>query len=65
MIVRNPENGRAVVAAGGYETGPGSNSAIAGVAEEIHIALGTTHLDDLEIAFAADQDLPLGPIDCP
>ncbi|MEQ1504516.1 MAG: hypothetical protein ABMB14_19920 [Myxococcota bacterium] len=65
LIVRNPANGRAVVAAGGYETGPGSNTAIAGVSEEVHDALGTGHLDDLEIGFAADPTLPLGPIACP
>jgi hypothetical protein len=64
MIVRNPANGRAVVAAGGYETGPGDPSHVAGVAEEVHDWLGTAHLDDLEIGFAADQGLPLGPIDC-
>lgn len=65
LIVRNPANGLAVVAAGGYETGPGANTAIAGVAEEVHLALGTGHLDDLEIGFAVDQSLPLGPIACP
>jgi hypothetical protein len=64
MIVRNPANGRAVVASAGYETGPGSNTAIAGVAEEIHLYAGTGHRDVLEIGFAADQSLPLGPIDC-
>jgi hypothetical protein len=64
MIVRNPANGRAVVAAGGYETGPGDNTRIGGVAEEVHDALGTGHLDDLEIGFAADQSLPLGPVTC-
>jgi hypothetical protein len=64
MIVRNRSNGRAVVAAGGYETGPGDNTAIGGVAEEVHDWLGTGHLDDLEIGFAADQSLPLGPITC-
>ena len=64
MIVRNPANGLAVVASAGWETGPGANTAIAGVSEEIHHALGTTHLDDLEIGFAADQGLPLGPVTC-
>jgi hypothetical protein len=64
MIVINPENGRAVVAAGGYETGPGSNTAIAGVTEEIHAWLGTQHRSVLQVGFAADPSLPLGPIDC-
>jgi hypothetical protein len=64
MIVTNPDNGRAVVASAGWETGPGSNTAVAGVSEEIHHYLGTGHLDDLTIGFAADDSLPLGPIDC-
>ena len=64
MIVRNRANGRAVVAAAGYETGPGANTAVAGVSEEVHDWLGTGHLDDLEIGFAADPDLPFGPIAC-
>jgi hypothetical protein len=64
MIVRNPDNGRAVVASAGWETGPGSNEAVAGVSEEIHHYLGTTHLDDLEVGFAADQGQPLGPVTC-
>ena len=65
MIVRNPANGRAVVAAAGYETGPGANDAIGGVTEEIHDWLGTSHRDDLELGFAADPTLPFGPIECP
>ncbi|MCA9526794.1 MAG: hypothetical protein KC549_10930, partial [Myxococcales bacterium] len=65
MIVTNPANGRAVVAAAGYETGPGSNTAIGGVSEEIHDYLGTEHRDALQLGFAVDQDLPLGPVDCP
>lgn len=64
MIVYNPANGRAVVAAGGYETGPGAHTAIAGASEEIHHHLGTTHRDPLLVGFAADPALPLGPIDC-
>ncbi len=64
MLVHNPENGRTVVGAGGYETGPGSNTAVGGVTEEIHHHLGTTHRDRLIIGFALDPDLPLGPIDC-
>ena len=64
MIVRNPANGRAVVAAAGWETGPGAITSIAGVTEEIHDHLGTNHLSTLEIGFALDEQLPLGPIDC-
>ena len=65
MIVKNPGNGRAVVVSAGWETGPGSNTAIAGVTEEVHHWLGTQHRDTLQIGFAVDDTLPLGPIDCP
>src|SRR6185437_9030933 len=43
MIVQ--ANGKAVVVSAGWETGPGSNAAIAGVTEEVHHWLGTGHLD--------------------
>jgi len=65
MIIRNRDNGRAVVAAAGWETGPGSTSFVGGACEEIHDWLGTSHGDDLEFGFAADQTLPIGPIRCP
>ncbi|MEL6179986.1 MAG: hypothetical protein AAFS10_13590, partial [Myxococcota bacterium] len=65
MIVFNPHNNRAVVAAAGYETGPGSPTAIGGACEEIHHALGSEHRDTLLMGFAVDQDLPFGPIECP
>ncbi len=64
MIVMNPANGKAVVAAAGYEKGPGSNTAIGGVTEEIHHHLGTRHRSPMIVGFATDQGLPLGPIDC-
>jgi hypothetical protein len=64
MVVRNPANGRAVIAAAGYETGPGSPTAVAGVSEEIHRYLGTTHRDTLMIGLAANPRLALGPVGC-
>ena len=64
MILRNPENDRTVVAAAGYETGPGSNTAVGGASEEIHHHLGSNHRTRLLMGFAADDALPLGPIDC-
>lgn len=64
MIARNPANGRAVVLAAGYETGPGANTAIGGVTEEVHDWLETGHRDALLLGFAADDALPLGPIEC-
>lgn len=64
MLVMNPWTGHAVVAAGGYETGPGSNTSIGGVVEEVHDHLQTGHRDDLIIGFLVNQSLALGPIDC-
>ena len=62
MLVVEPWTGRAVVAAGGWETGPGSNTAIGGAVEEIHHHLGTDHRDDLVMGFLIDEAAPLGPI---
>jgi hypothetical protein len=64
MIVQLPAGGPAVVASAGYETGPGNPDHIGGTTEEVHFYLGTGHLSDLRIGFAADQNLPLGPIRC-
>ena len=64
MIIKNLANGKAVVAAAGLDTGPFANSIIAGVPEEIHDYLGTNHLSELELGFAEDQLLDLGPIQC-
>lgn len=64
MIVQRPGGGPTIVAAAGYETGPGNTERLGGVTEEIHFYLGTGHLDEMTIGFAADQTLPLGPIDC-
>jgi hypothetical protein len=63
VIVMNPLTGEAVVASGGYETGPGSNTSIGGVVEEAHQVLGSSHRTPLVIGFAADQSADLGP--CP
>ncbi len=65
MVVWNPATNAVVIAAGGYETGPGDASHVAGVTEEIHDALGTGHLDTLVVGFAADEDAALGPARCP
>lgn len=62
MLVVEPWSGRAVVAAGGWETGPGSNTAIGGACEEIHHHLGTAHRDDLVMGFLLDEAATLGPI---
>jgi hypothetical protein len=64
MIIRQPSGPLAVVAAAGYETGPGSATAIGGATEEIHDYLGTTHRDTLTMGFAVDESLPVGPVRC-
>ncbi len=64
MILWSPKTGRAVVGAAGYETGPRANSALGGASEEVHHALGTRHLDEVVMGFAADQSLPYGPVSC-
>ena len=64
MILREPGTNRAVVVAAGYETGPGNLAHIGGTPEESHFYLGTTHLDELTLGIATDQDLPFGPRVC-
>ncbi len=64
MLVLNPANGRAVVASGGYETGPRSSRSLGGASEEIHAVLGSQHRQPLLMGFLEDQSLPLGPIRC-
>ncbi len=64
VLVWDPESGRAVVASGGYETGPGANDAVGGASEEIHAHLGTSHRSPAVMGFLADPSLPLGPIRC-
>jgi len=63
MILSNDE-GRAVVVAAGYETGPGDLDYVGGTTEEVHAWLGSGHGTSLTLGLAADQGLPLGPIDC-
>jgi hypothetical protein len=64
MVILNPYTGDAVIAAGGYETGPGDGTPIGGAAEEVHDALASDHLDELLFGFAADAAAPLGPVRC-
>ncbi|NUP14065.1 MAG: hypothetical protein HOW73_49160 [Polyangiaceae bacterium] len=65
MILRRPDDPtRAVVVAAGYETGPGDLSRIGGTTEETHYYLGTDHDATLELGFATDQSLPIGPRRC-
>lgn len=64
MILRLPQSKRAVVVAGGYETGPGNLAHVGGTPEETHFYLGTSHLSTLQLGFAVDIALPLGPRTC-
>jgi hypothetical protein len=63
-IVFNGKTGKAVVAAAGYENGPGDLSRIGGACEEIHHHIETSHLSVFTFGVAADQNLPYGPITC-
>jgi len=63
MILSNAD-GRSIVVAAGYETGPGALSRIGGTTEEVHRYMNTQHLDTLTLGFAVDPSLPLGPIEC-
>ncbi|HOX44334.1 MAG TPA: hypothetical protein PK668_12095 [Myxococcota bacterium] len=63
-LVFDGRTGRAVVAAAGYENGPGDLANLGGAIEEVHDHLGTGHLSVLTYGVAADQALPYGPIDC-
>ncbi|HRK79411.1 MAG TPA: proton-conducting transporter membrane subunit [Thiobacillus sp.] len=65
MILRRTDDpSRAVVVAAGYETGPGDLSKVGGTTEESHFYLGTQHDATLELGFAVDGSLPLGPRRC-
>ena len=64
MVLVHPQTGAAVVAAAGYETGPGSNASLGGATEEVHEVLGTVHRSEVMMSFSVDQELALGPIDC-
>lgn len=66
FLVVNPQTGKAIVAAAGYETGPGDGSKIGGAVYEIHKKLGTSHDSTLTFGkLKSDaQSLEFGPIDC-
>ncbi|MBI5482017.1 MAG: hypothetical protein HY906_24390 [Deltaproteobacteria bacterium] len=64
LLLRDPAGSRAVVAAAGYETGPGNLAHVGGTPEESHFFLRTTHLGPMQIGIAVDQALPFGPRIC-
>ena len=63
-LVFDGRTGRAVVAAAGYENGPGDLTRVGGACEEIHHYFSTRHLSTLTFGVALRQELPYGPIDC-
>jgi hypothetical protein len=65
MILRRPDNPtHAVVVAAGYDTGPADLSRVGGASEEAFFVLRSAHDDAMELGFAADPSLPLGPRRC-
>jgi len=64
MIIRNPQNGKTVVAAAGYETGPSDKTYLFGAQGEALQAIGAVTGTTVEVGFAEDQSLPFGPIKC-
>ncbi len=66
FLVVDPVSGKTVVAAGGYETGPGSCDHMGGAVYEIHHYFGTGHNSTLTFGQlkSSSQNLKYGPIDC-
>ncbi|MCX6811557.1 MAG: M23 family metallopeptidase [Candidatus Berkelbacteria bacterium] len=64
LLVHSTKTGETVVTLGGYEKGPGDPSFAGGARIEVLHALGISHAGEVEIGFAQDQNLPLGPITC-
>jgi len=57
-------NGKSVVAAAGYETGPSNKEHLLGAQEEVLQAIGVDSDASVKMGFAVDQSLPFGPINC-
>ena len=65
FLVVNPVNGKAVVASGGWETGPGACTHICGTVYEVHQHLGTSHNRVQAIGILDHQDgVGYGPVEC-
>ena len=63
-LALNPKNGKAVVAAAGYETGPGRQVSMGGAVPEIHNYFGTSDGHAMLFGELKNQDFAYGPIDC-
>ena len=65
VIVFAPKTNRAVVGIAGYEWGPSASTGHTfGAQPEVLANLGIRHGDWVIVGFAANQNLPPGPIDC-
>ncbi|MBQ4359094.1 MAG: hypothetical protein II767_02435 [Proteobacteria bacterium] len=64
FLAVDPLSGKTVVAAAGYETGPGACSHMGGAVYEIHHYFGTSHNSPLTFGRMKNQSLKYGPIDC-
>ncbi len=63
-LVIDPVSGKTVVAAAGYETGPGSCDRMGGAVYEIRKYTNTSHGDPMVFGEMNNQDFKFGPIDC-
>lgn len=63
-LVIDPVSGKTVVAAAGYETGPGSCDRMGGAVYEIRKYTSTDHGDTMTFGELSKQDFPFGPINC-
>lgn len=57
-------NGKAVVIAMGFETGPRSPDFLGGLQGEVLHALGATSKTEIELGRLVDQGMNLGPVNC-
>ena len=66
-LVFNPTDGKAVIAAAGYETGPGAKDFMGGAVPEIHMYFGTSNGSVMVFGELKNQSHTkddFGPIDC-
>jgi hypothetical protein len=57
-------NGKSVIVAAGYETGPADKTFIGGITREVHAWLGSNSKTEIKIEFLENQKLIVGPTNC-
>ncbi|TAK43253.1 MAG: hypothetical protein EPO28_06180 [Saprospiraceae bacterium] len=57
-------NGKSVVVAAGFETGPSDKLYLGGITREVHKWLGTNNQSRIEISLLKFQDVKSGPVNC-